>query len=427
MKKIIFTAVILVVAVVAYVGIQSIQNSDNYEEATQLPKLVSTSSGVGELVKANNQFAFDLYSQYRVTQADKNIFYSPYSITTALGMTYEGARGQTATEMQQVLHIPENTDVRRAASSAIIDSLNQGSSAFTLKTANALWLEQTFSFLQDFLSVASIYYHGKVTNLDFISDTEKSRLTINSWVANQTNNKIPDLIPNGVIDKYTRLVLTNAIYFKGTWVIQFDKSKTVPEDFTLASGSKIKAPMMTLFGSKAIFKYSEDSVKQVIELPYKGDRLSMVVILPKGGDLESVEKTLTSDSFGTIKKSMVSKRVDVYLPKFTFKTTYEMVNDLKVLGMPTAFSGNSADFTGMFKKTSNENLYISQVVHQAFVDVNEEGTEAAAATGVVMKQTTAMPAPIPVFRADHPFIFVIQDNTTGDILFIGRVMNPTVK
>ena len=442
MKKTIIVVAILIVAAAAYGAITlsklyfpptppappTDSNVPVAPVASTSPAKISvraaTSSEIAAVVKANNQFSFDLYSRYKTTQAGKNIFYSPYSITTALGMTYEGARGTTATEMQKTLHIPQNADSRKAANASIIASLNKGSSSFTLKTANALWAEKTFPFLPDFIGTVGSYFGGSVTNLDFKNTPDTARTTINSWVSDQTNKKITDLIPSGAITDATRMVLTNAIYFKGTWVIQFDKSQTKPADFTLASGAKVSAPLMSLSGEKAVFGYAENDLEQVISLPYKGDRLSMWVILPKASTMKAVESSLSANSIAVLSKSMSKQRVILYLPKFTFKTTYQMADDLTALGMPTAFTG-AADFSGM---DGQKDLQISQVIHQAFIDVNEEGTEAAAATAVIMKTTAIYnPKPIPEFRADHPFVFLIQDNLTGDILFMGKVMDPTAK
>ncbi len=394
-------------------------------KATPMAVRAATPTETASMVSANNQFGYDLYARYRTTQTGKNIFYSPFSITTALGMTYEGAVGKTATEMQKVLHLSSNTDGRRMATAGIINDLNKGSASFTLRTANALWAEKTFTFLQTFLSVAENYYKGATINMDFVGNPEGSRQTINSWVADQTNNKILNLIPAGAINNLTRLVLTNAIYFKGTWVVPFDKLNTKPADFTLASGNKISAPTMSQTGEKSYFKYMENKTEQALELPYKGERLSMLIILPKASNLQTVESSLSISSIAALKKSMGYDQVNIFLPKFTFKTTYGMATDLKALGMPTAFTA-AADFSGM---DGNKDLMISDVIHQAFVDVNEEGTEAAAATAVIIGVTSVAPrmTPIPEFRANHPFIFMIEDNTTGEILFMGKVMDPTAK
>jgi serpin B len=381
----------------------------------------ATSTEIQSVVNANNQFAFDLYSRY--SSKDGNVFFSPYSITTALAMTYEGAHGQTATEMQKVLHLTDNTDSRRAATASIYTDLNTAGKPFTLKTANALWSEKTYQFLPDYFSTIANYYKGNVTNLDFKMNPEGSRTTINSWVENQTNNKITNLIPQGAIDSLTRLVLTNAIYFKGTWVIQFNKSQTQKASFTTASGSTVQTDMMTLSGEKALFNYGETASAQILELPYSGNELSMLLILPKQGvNLDTIEKGLGTSFLG-YQSSLTNQRVDVFMPKFTFKTTYSLASDLTAMGMPTAFS-TAADFSGM---TGNLDLYIGAVIHQAFVAVDEEGTEAAAATAVMMGVTSAMPQPIPVFRADHPFIFMIENTKTGEILFMGRVTNPTAQ
>jgi serpin B len=265
------------------------------------------------------------------------------------------------------------------------------------------------------------YYVGKVTNLDFINKTEESRKIINLWVEEQTNNKIKDLIPPGTLDSMTRLVLTNAIYFKGEWAIQFDKTKTKKEDFKLNETTTVQVDMMKLKKGKEKFNYGETDELQIIELPYKGKELSMIILLPKKS-MEEVEQKLSTKKLDEWKNSMHKRDVYVYFPKFKLETKYFIAKNLSEMGMPTAFSAD-ADFTRMFDSSkTSENLYISQVIHQAFVQVNEEGTEAAAATAVVMR-TGAMPDYIE-FKADHPFIFIIQENTTGLILFMGKVVDP---
>jgi serpin B len=370
---------------------------------------------VSSVVNANNQFAFDLYSKYK--SKDGNIFYSPYSISSALAMTYEGARGKTAEEMQAVFHFPQDASRRRDSFSKIYQQINKKDKKYKLSTANALWVQKDYKFLDDYFSLVDKYYGGKVTNLDFVNETEASRLTINSWVEEQTNNKIKDLIPPGILNSLTRLVLTNAIYFKGFWIKQFDKKDTKEEDFRISPDNKIKAQMMRLTGEEANFNYAETDKLQILELPYEGNELSMLILLPKGDDLKAVEESLSSEKLSEWKSLLRSEEVNIYLPKFKFETKYFMAQDLKKMGMPTAFS-LEADFSGM---TGQRDLFISQVIHQAFVDVNEEGTEAAAATAVMMETGLAEPK---IFKADHPFIFIIQERETGNILFIGRVSDP---
>ncbi len=372
---------------------------------------------VNNIVNASNQFAFDLYSKYKSREG--NIFFSPFSISTALAMTYEGARGQTAEEMQSVFYFPENDSIRRTEYSKLFYMINRKDKEYNLSTANALWAQKDYQFLDEYFNTVGEYYGGKVTNLDFIKETEKSRQIINNWVENQTNNKIKDLIPSGLLNVMTRLVLTNAIYFKGTWVYQFDKEDTTEMDFKITPSEIIKVPIMYLDNEDAKFNYVETDDLQILELPYKGEEISMLILLPKD-NIESLEKELNLEGLTEYKNMLQKQEVIIYLPKFTFETKYFMAQDLIEMGMPTAFSSiDAADFSGM---TGKNDLFISSVIHQAFIDVNEEGTEAAAATAVVM-ELKAIPKDI--FLADHPFIFIIQQKDTGNILFLGRVVDPT--
>ena len=371
----------------------------------------------GSVVDANNQFAFELYSQYK--SKDGNIFFSPYSISSALAMTYEGARGETADEIQTVFHFPKDNSVLRESFLKIYDQINKKDKKYQLHTANALWAQKGYPFLEDYFKLVEKYYGGKVTNLDFINETEKSRLIINKWVEEQTNDKIKNLVTRGSVGSLTRLVLTNAIYFKGFWLRQFDKKDTKEEDFVVSPGNAIKVNMMHLTGRGVEFNYAETDKLQILELPYEGEELSMLILLPKENSLESVEGSLNAEKLSELKGLLRKEEVDIYMPKFKFETKYFMAEDLCRMGMPKAFSG-SADFSGM---TGKRDLFISQVIHQAFVDVNEEGTEAAAATAVIMKMGLSE---IRTFKADHPFIFVIQERETGNILFLGRVVNPAV-
>ena len=379
----------------------------------------ATPEKVNAVVNANNQFAFELYSKYKDEYRDDNIFFSPYSISTALAMTYEGARGKTSGEMQSVFHFPENSDVRRPAFAKIYNEINKKEKGkqYKLHTANALWAQKDCQFLNEYFGTTEKYYRGKVTNLDFRSEPEPSRITINNWVEDQTNDKIKDLIPSGGICPLTRLVLTNAIYFKGTWVLQFNKNKTREADFGVSPTKTVKAEMMSLTGEKAKFNYAETAHLQILEMPYEGEELSMIVLLPKEDTLDKLEQSLTVEKLNEWRGMLQKERVDVYMPKFKFETKYFMAQDLAEMGMPSAFTGE-ADFSGM---TGKRDLYISQVIHQAFVEVNEEGTEAAAATAAIMEEGAVMSK---VFRADHPFIFIIQQKDTGNILFLGKVVDP---
>jgi len=391
----------------------------------------STQQGIQEVVNANNQFAFDLYSKLDESEQG-NIFYSPYSISAALAMTYEGAKGQTADEMKSVFHFPED-NILRPNFAAIYNDINEGNNAYELRTGNALWAQYDYAFLEDYTSRVEKYYGGKVANVDFKEETEKSRQTINSFIEEQTNNKIKDLIPKGVLNPLTRLVLTNAIYFKGTWEWEFDKSDTRDQDFKITPNNVVKTPMMYMDPEKAELNYAELENLQILELPYKGEKISMLILLPKQGEtydhetgeritytysLEDVE--LSSEKLNEYKSQMKETKLDsIYFPKFEFDSKYLMSDTLSALGMSTAFTWPGADFSSMDGTTD---LFISEVIHQAFVKVDEKGTEAAAATAVIMEAGSAMP--INVFRADHPFIFIIQEKDTGNILFLGRVTDP---
>jgi len=377
------------------------------------------------VVAANNQFAFDMYTKLcnDPHYNESNLFYSPISMSSALAITYEGARGSTADEIQKVFHFPKDDVMRREGFAALYAWMNQEHSQYVLRTANALWAEKTYLFLPDYIRIGQQYYSANVTNLDFIVLPEESRVTINRWVENQTNNKIQDLLPSGSIDRLTRLVITNAVYFYGTWAKQFDKNLTSEAEFKIAPGKLTHVQMMERTDRDAIFNYTETDNLQVLEMQYTngtGKALSMIAILPKGDNLTVVEKSLDLQNLSAWRSRFGYKRVDVFFPKFKLNTKYNLNDIFGAMGMPTAFTFN-ADFSGM---DGTRNLYITDIIHQAFVDVNEEGTEAAAATGVVVGVMSIPQSEPPVFRADHPFIFVIQDSETGNILFIGRVINP---
>ncbi len=377
----------------------------------------STLQGIQEVVNANNKFAFDLYSELGKSE-NGNIFYSPYSISAALAMTYEGARGQTADEMKSVFHFPESSTLRPNFA-AIYNEINKKDKPYKLSTGNALWAQQDYNFLEEYLSTVEKYYGGKAANLNFVRETEKSRQTINTFIEEQTNNKIKDLIPQGVLDASTRMVLTNAIYFKGTWTWEFDKSDTNEQNFKITPTNVVKTPMMHMKNDKAKFNYADAGELQILELPYKGEEISMLILLPTE-NLGAIEPSLTAEKLGEWKSQMKEDKLDtIYLPKFEFDTKYFMKETLSKMGMPTAF-GN-ADFSGM---DGTKSLFIDAVIHQAFVKVDEEGTEAAAATAVGVGISSVGP-PRKIFIADHPFIFIIQEKETGNILFMGRVTDPT--
>jgi len=378
------------------------------------------------IVRGNNKFALDLYAKLKET--DGNAFFSPYSISTALAMTYGGARGRTATQMADVLHFPvgktpDGLDAQQFASAfgELVKDLNTRGEggAYELSVANALWGQKGYGFLPKFLKLVEKHYGGRLNEVDFVTATETARQTINAWVEQQTNDKIKNLIAKGVLDSMTRLVLTNAIYFKGNWARQFKEDRTKEAPFTLADGKKVDVAMMN---QTAKFGYMETDTLQGLELPYVDNELSMIVLLPKELDgLDELEKSLTLENLSQWQSKLVKREVVVSIPKFKLTSQFSLAAVLQAMGMTDAFS-SSANFSGMNGK---RNLAISAVIHKAYVDVNEEGTEAAAATAVTMKLTSMGPGSRPpVFRADHPFLFLIRDNQSGDILFLGRVMNP---
>jgi serpin B len=378
-------------------------------------------------VKANDRFGLDLFARLR--QQEGNLFFSPYSITTAMALTYTGARGQTADQMAKILHWSEDDGQIRPWSSAdlavtlgrvIADQNHRGGQGhYELVVANALWGQKGFTFLADFLQTNETHYGGRLQPVDFSGDPEAARLMINTWVEDQTRRKIQDLIPKGVLDRMTRLVLTNAIYFKGDWASPFAKEQTMDRPFTLAHDETVDVPLMI---QTSRFPYAETDDLQVLEMPYKGNELSMVILLPRKADgLTQVEQGLTMEAIAAWLASLHTREVAVTMPRFKLTGQFSLADTLKSMGMADAFSGR-ADFSGM---TGRRDLTISAVVHKAFVAVDEKGTEAAAATGAVMSLTSVIrPTQPVVFRADHPFVFLIRDKVSGGILFLGRLIDP---
>jgi serpin B len=385
------------------------------------------------VAKGNNGFAVQLYQ--KLQSEPGNLFFSPYSISTALAMTYAGAEGPTQKQMAQVLCFPTSAEaVEKLSPGAppmapeqfaqafgrIVKDLNArgGRGKYELRVADALWGQKGFEFLPGFVKLVEKEYDGKLQTLDFVAATEKARRTINTWVEKQTNGKIKDLLSPGVLNAMTRLVLTNAIYFKGNWASQFQKDQTRDEPFTLLDGNQVPVPLMN---QKARFGYAEADTLQALEIPYAGHGLSMVVLLPKeAAGIGALERSLTAENLAKWLGAIHEREVIVSLPKFKMTSKVSLKNVLQSMGMAAAFS-DDANFSGM---TGRRDLFLSAVIHQAYVDVNEEGTEAAAATGAVMTLTSMRPDRTPVFRADHPFLFLIRDSQSGSILFLGRTMNP---
>jgi len=372
------------------------------------------------LAAGNARFGCDLFAKVRTDAG--NLFLSPFSISTALAMTAAGARGRTLDEMAKVLHLPENP---HAAFAAVIKSLNEAPAAgkprgFELSTANALWAQAGYPWKPEYKALVSASYSAALNDVDYKADPEAARGTINKWVEAQTRDKIKDLMPPDSVTAATRLVLTNAIYFKGDWATPFKKELTKDLPFHLADGKKVDAPLMYRVGD---FRYAEGEGYQTIHLPYAGHRIGMTVILPRKVDgLDAVEKELTAARLDDDwKKMRPEENVRLFLPRFKVTKQFKLNDPLVALGMKSAFGG--ADFSGM---STSEPFAISDVIHKAFVDMNEEGTEAAAATGVAVKVTAFRPPPKEpvVFRADRPFLFLIRDAQTDSVLFLGRVASP---
>ncbi len=376
-------------------------------------------AGLQTQSEGNTAFACELYAKLKGA-GNANVFFSPYSISTALAMTSAGARGETDAQLVKALHFEPDPAKRHAAFAAMEANLNavQKKGEVKLSVANSLWPQKGYPLLESFLDLTRKCYGASVTPLDF-REPEPARKTINTWVEDKTNQKIKDLIPSGTLDAMTRLVLVNAIYFKGNWSLPFKAEATKDAPFRLPSGQTVQTPLMF---QKKHFNYGATDELQVLEMPYAGDDLSMLVLLPKKADaLPALENNLTAANLAKWTREMGSPEVNVYLPKFKMTCEFRLDDPLRAMGVTDAFD-SKADFSGM---DGGRNFSISAALHKAFVEVNEQGTEAAAATAIVMRMLALPMQPIE-FRADHPFIFLIREKSTGSILFIGRVTNPTV-
>jgi len=383
---------------------------------TQEPKHPSETESF-DVIGANNQFAINFYSQIS-KENEENIFFSPWSISTAFAIAYEGAKEMTAKEIQQVFGFPVDYNTRTAEFQAAISNLNPEDVPYQLSVANALWLAERFEPLPEYVQTATTYYDSEVSTVDFISTEGVDK--INAWVEEKTNEKIKDILAPGSTNELTRLAITNAIYFKGNWVTQFNENDTRDDPFWITPNEEVAVPMMRL--EPKIFNYTQTETMQIIKMPYEGDKLSMLVVLPNERDgLPELEESLSVENLQQWNEQLSPNEVRVFMPKFKMETEYFLIGPLSAMGMPTPFIEEDANFQGIAPIP----LFISQAVHKAFVDVNEEGTEAAAATAIVVGTTSVKP-PIPVFKADHPFVFLIQDDSTGNILFIGRVIDPTI-
>lgn len=371
--------------------------------------------GVEALAKGNAEFATDLYAKLAFKEG--NLFFSPFSISTALAMTYAGARGETAREMAEVLHLSTSADSLPPVYRALQTSLERGVElgGYRLNIANRLWGQEGFAWRPEYREVTRTGYGAEMQALDFRKDPEQARVTINEWVSEKTEKRISELLQPGVLDDETRLVLTNAVYFKGTWARQFDAQRTVDGPFRVSEARTVQVPMMDQRGP---FPHGRTDQLQILELPYEGGDLSMLILLPHElNDLREIESSLNAANLSAWTQGLATSEITVKMPRFLINSEFSLGETLAAMGMPSAFRAEAADFSGM---DGARDLFLSAVVHKAFVEVNEEGTEAAAATGGTMSLTS-----FSGFIADHPFLFLIRDNITGSILFLGRVIDPT--
>jgi serpin B len=373
------------------------------------------------LTKGNNEFAIDLYRS--LSKAGGNLFFSPCSISVALAMTSMGARGNTAAEMAKTLHFYLKGVALHQSFGALVAKMNEAGARgnYKLSIANRLWGQKNHKFLEPFIAGLKKYYAAPLELVDFTKETEKTRVTINKWVEKMTQEKIKDLLKPGVLTSDSVLVLTNAIYFKGDWESKFKKEMTKKEPFFITPEKKVDVDMMH---KTEDLRYGKAGDVAILEIPYKSKDLSMVILLPEKRDgIKKLDNSLTAAVLEKMRSTMAERKVNVSFPRFKATSEFKLNEVLQKMGMKDAFTPSMADFSGM---TGTKELFISAVVHKAFVAVDEEGTEAAAATAVVMSRESAEPMPVE-FRADHPFIFMIRDNKSGSILFMGRLMDPQGK
>ena len=381
--------------------------------------LISTLEGIAEIITANNQFAIAMYQQIngQPDQADKNVFFSPYSLSTAMAMVYAAAEGETKAQIQKTFHYPAPA-ILNPNSAALYNQFNKPNPDYKLATVNDLWMQQGLTLNKSYADTVQHYYSGQVTALDFEGSPDPARQTINKKIADKTKQLIPELLPKGSIKSDTAVVLTNAIYFKGNWTLPFTAESTSTQPFYNAIG---RASTVQMMRQQSYFDYYEDKHIQVVQLPYKGDDLSMLVVLPKLNHklaMQQLAKSLNATKIKQWSAGLVRQEVDLQLPKFKLDARYQMKTLLADMGMPKAFN-NGAEFN---LYADGPPIKLDEVYHQAVVTVDEKGTEAAAAAGAV-GMYVGMSYPVE-FKADHPFMFVIKDNKTDAILFLGQVNKP---
>ena len=409
-SKIIALSVLIVIAISSGVGILYIS-----EDVSSDVLVNDDDSTIGP--SGQKDFVFAFYSEIAEKDEESNIFFSPLSISTAFSMAYEGAKENTASEMQQVFGLESDDAKRQKAISELLSRFNHKDDWYKLQVANALWIKDGYKIKQDYLDAVKTHYSNTVDNVDFVTDDGINK--INSWVREKTNDKIENILVPGSTDELTRMIITNAVYFKGKWSSEFNPKNTSEKQFWTDNDNSVTVSMMKQ--PVDIYNYAKTENLQALELNYLGGDISMVVLLPKDRDgIQSLEYSMDKKKFDVIKDSMTRQPLTVEIPKFEFETQYNLISPLQSLGLHDAFDENNADFQGI----TDEQVYLAKAVHKAFVNVNEEGTEAAAITALVARVTSGPPEPVDDFVADHPFMFIIQEKETGEILFIGKLVNP---
>lgn len=387
----------------------------------------ATEAETAEQVAGNSAFAFGLYQSLR-SGRDGNLFYSPYSISLALAMTHAGAHGETEQQMAETLQFALAPDRLHPVFNGLDLELarrregaeGREGEGFRLNIVNALWGQDGYTFLPEFLDILAEQYGAGMRLVDFAGAPEEARETINGWVSDQTAERVEALIPQGAVDTWTRLVLVNAIYFDAAWLHPFDAESTYQDTFHLLGGGGVAMPMMR---QEEAFAYAEGEGYQAVELPYDGQELSMVILLPRLSQFEAFESSLGAGRVSGILRNLHPEDVRLTMPRFTFDSSFELAQTLSAMGMPDAFLYRVADFSGM---DGSRELFIGEVIHKAFVSVDEAGTEAAAASAVLSPAGAAPEAAPPIeVTVDRPFVFLIRDIETGSILFVGRMVDPT--
>jgi serpin B len=430
MRKLIVVAVLAAWCAACGVDTNEIPAGGDFVKSSLERNMDPSQEGVAALTAGNRDFGFDLYHRLAAGNPGANVFLSPHSVSIALAMTYAGAKGDTATQMKDVLAFSQEDAATHEAFNALDLALAQRGNEtvdekyglpFELSVVNAAWGQTGYPFLDGYLDVLALNYGAGMRLLDFMADPDACRTTINDWVANESHDRILDLLPAGSISSATALVLTNVIYFKANWLDKFDPEKTVDATFTKVDGGTVAVKMMKKSGE---LMHGTGDGYEYLEVPYVGRNVAMMLILPDAGKFDAVEAALDGASFAGMIAGSRNAMGKLGLPKFSFEFNASLNDPLKALGMIDIFDSDKADLSGMDGVVGS--LYVSLVIHKSFVAVDEEGTEAAAATAVVV-DNTSVPEDTYDMTFDRPFIFAIVDKPTGAVLFLGRVMDPSAE